>query len=111
MTLVLLFIAITWLNKISTLPILQRWAQITLHQKRSATKRNKAQRSFQPVKAQRNFRNELFDSVEAQGNSAIAKRHFRTKLEWNLTSAYEISLHNANTAFFAILAEKEQIIC
>ena len=73
---------------------------------------NKAQRSFQPVKAQhkirnlifliseaqRNFRNELFDSVEAQRDSAIAKRHFRTKLKRNLTSAIEILQHNANTA-------------
>ena len=47
--------------------------------------------------AQRNFRNELFDSVEAQRNSAIAERHFR-----NLTSAIEILHLNANTAFFAI---------
>ena len=53
--------------------------------------------------AQRNFRNELFDSVEAQRNSAIAERYFRTKLKRNLTSAIEISQHNANTAFFAIL--------
>ena len=70
--------------------------------------------------AQRNFRNERFDSVEAQRNSAIAERHFRTKLKRNLTSAIaerhfrtklkrnltsaiEISQHNANTAFFAIL--------
>ena len=29
--------------------------------------------------AQRNFRNEFFDSVEAQRNSAIAEWHFRTK--------------------------------
>ena len=28
--------------------------------------------------AHRNFRNELFDSVEAQCNSAIVERHFRT---------------------------------
>ena len=83
----------------------------------SKAQRNKAQRSFQPVKAQRkmrnlifliseaqrNFRNELFDSVEAQRNSAIAEQHFRTKLKRNLTSAIEISHHNANTAFFAIL--------
>ena len=76
----------------------------------------KAQRSFQPAKAQRkmrnlifllfeaqrNFRNELFDSVEAQRNSAIAELYFRTKLKRNLTSAIEISQHNANTAFFAI---------
>ena len=53
--------------------------------------------------AQRNFCNELFDSVEAQRNSAIAERHFLTKLKRNLTSAIEISQHNANTAFFGIL--------
>ena len=79
---------------------------------------SKAQRSFQPVKAQskmrlnlifllseaqRNFRYELFDSVEAQRNSVIAERYFRTKLNRNLTSAIEISQHNAKTAFFAIL--------
>ena len=83
----------------------------------SKAQRNKALRSFQPVKAQRkmrnlifllseaqrNFRNELFDSVEAQRNSAIAERYFRTKLKRNLTSAIEISQHNVNTAFFAIL--------
>ena len=83
----------------------------------SKAQRNKAQRSFQSVKAQRkmriliflvsealrNFHNELFDSVEAQRNSAIAERYFRTKLKRNLTSAIEISQHNANTAFFAIL--------
>ena len=82
----------------------------------SKAQRNKAQRSFQQVKAQRkmsnlifliseaqrNFSNKLFDSVEAQRNSAIAERHFRTKLKRNLTSAIEISQHNANTAFFAI---------
>ena len=53
-------------------------------------------------KAQRNFRNELFDSVEAERNYAIAKRHFRTKLKRNLTSAIKILQHKANTAFFAI---------
>ena len=53
--------------------------------------------------AQRNFRNELFDSVEAQRNSAIAERYFRAKLKRNPTFAIEISQHNANTAFFAIL--------
>ena len=31
--------------------------------------------------AQRSFRYELFDSVKAQRNSAIAERHFRTKLK------------------------------
>ena len=71
----------------------------------SKAQRNKAQRFFQPVKEQRkmrnlifllseaqhNFCNELFDSVEAQRNSAIAERHFRAKLKRNLTSAIEIS--------------------
>ena len=61
--------------------------------------RNKAQRSFQPVKAQRkmhnfifltseaqrNFRNKLFDSIDAQRNSAIAEQHFRTKSKRILT--------------------------
>ena len=87
----------------------------------SKVQRNKAQRSFQPVKAQRklrnlffliseaqrNFRSELFDSVDAQRNSAIAERHFRTKLKRNLTSAIEISQHRANTALFAIFDRKE----
>ena len=50
----------------------------------------------------RNFLNELCDSVEAQHNSTIAKRHFCIKLKRNLTSAIEISQHNANTAFFAM---------
>ena len=35
-----------------------------------------------------------------------AERHFRTKLKRYLTSAIEISQHNANTAFFAILRKK-----
>ena len=83
--------------------------------------RNKAQRSFEPAKAQRkmrnliffnseaqlNFRNELSESVEAQRNSTIAERHFRTKLMRNLTFAIEISQHNANAAFFAISNRKE----
>ena len=87
----------------------------------SKTQRNKAQRSFQPVKAQRqlrnlffliseaqrNFRNKLFDSAGAQRNSAIAERHFRTKLKRNLTSAIEISQHRANTPLFAIFDRKE----
>ena len=81
----------------------------------------KAQRSFQPAntkrkmcnliflisKAQRNFRNELFDSIEAQSNFAIAEWHFRSKLKLNLTYAIEISQHNANSAFFATKTEKE----
>ena len=82
----------------------------------SKAQRNKAQRSFQTVKAQRkmrnliflifeaqrNFRNELYDSVEVQHNCAITERHLCTKLKRNLTSAIEISQHNANTAFFLV---------
>ena len=57
--------------------------------------------------AQRNFGNEIFDSIEEQRNSVIAVRRFCTKLTSNLTSAIEISQqHNANTAVFAILFRK-----
>ena len=55
---------------------------------------------------QPNFRNGLFNSVEAQRNSAIAERHFCTQLKRNLTSAIEISQHNVNTAIFAIFDRK-----
>ena len=47
----------------------------------------------------RNFRNELFRAIEALRNSANAEQRFRTKLKCNLTSAIEISQHNANAAF------------
>ena len=47
-----------------------------------------------------------FYSVEAQRNSAIVQWHFCTKLKRNLTSTIEVSQHNANTAFFAILGKK-----
>ena len=57
---------------------------------------------------QRNFRNELFHSVEAQRNFATAEWHFCIKLKRNLTSATEISQHNANIAFFAILGKKSK---
>ena len=57
--------------------------------------------------AQRNYCIKLFYSIEAQCNSAIAERHFRTKLKRNLTSAIEISQRNANTACFAIFDGKE----
>ena len=57
--------------------------------------------------AQRNFRNEIFDLVEALRNSAIAERQFCTKLKRNLTSATEISQHNANIAVFAVLDRKK----
>ena len=59
--------------------------------------------NFLLSEVQCNFRNKLFDSVEAQPTSAIAERHFCTKLQRNLTSVIEISQHNANTAFFAML--------
>ena len=59
-------------------------------------------------KAQRNFSKELFDSVEAQRNSAIAERHFRTKLKCNLTSAIEILQHSVRSStFFSILDRKK----
>ena len=45
--------------------------------------------------------NELFDSVEAQRNSAIAERHFPTKLKCNLNSTIKVFQHKPNTAFFA----------
>ena len=51
---------------------------------------------------QRNFRNELFDSVEAQCNSAIAERNFHTKLERIPTSAIEIYNTMQIPHFFAI---------
>ena len=57
--------------------------------------------------AQRNFRNERFDSVEAQRNSAFAEQHFRTKLKRNLTSAMEISQHIINIAFFCNFRQKK----
>ena len=40
---------------------------------------------FSISEMQHNFRNELFNSVEAQRNFAIAERHFHTKkiLAWN----------------------------
>ena len=74
----------------------------------SKAQRNKAQRKmpnliFLLSEAQRNFRNEFYDSVEAQRNSAIAERHFRTKLKLYQTSAIEISQYKANSAFFSSL--------
>ena len=86
----------------------------------SKAQRNEAQQSFQLIKAprkmrnlnfliseaQHNFRNQLFDSVEAQRNSAIAERHFCTKLKHNLTFAVKLSQHNAKTANYAILDRK-----
>ena len=80
----------------------------------------KAQLCFQPVKVQhrmrnwifkisdmqRNFCYELFDLVEAQRNSAIAERHFRTKLKRNITSAnWNFTIH-VNMAFLQFLAKK-----
>ena len=61
---------------------------------------------FLIAEALRNFRNGIFDSVKAQSNSAIAERHFRTKLKRNLTSAIKIPQRQTNIAFFAILDPK-----
>ena len=52
------------------------------------------------------FYHDLFDLVEAQCNSAIVEQHLRIKLMRNQTYAIEISQHNANIAFFAILDRK-----
>ena len=89
---------------------IQRWAQITSYQKRSATifltsksAVQNTQFNFLLSETQRSFRNELFDSVEAQRNSAIVEQHFHTKLKCNLTFAIETSQNNANTVFLAIL--------
>ena len=80
----------------------QKWAQLTLYQKRSATifstsksSAQNAQLNFLISEARRNFRNELFDSVDGQCNSAIVERHFRTKLKRNLTPPIKISQNNA----------------
>ena len=65
---------------------------MTLYQKRNARKRNnlynqqKTQCKMRDLiflisEGQRNFHNQLFDSVEAQHDSAIAEQHFRTKLK------------------------------
>ena len=55
---------------------------------------------FSISEAQRDFCNELFDSVESHRNRGT---YFRTKLKRNLTSAIEILQHSANIAVFAIL--------
>ena len=49
--------------------------------------------------AQRKFRNEPFNSVKTQRNSAIAQRDFRTKSKGNQTSAIKLRKHNANSSF------------
>ena len=49
--------------------------------------------------AQRNFRDKLFDSVEAQRNFEIAERDFHTKLKRNLTSPVKFTKGNANSVF------------
>ena len=58
--------------------------------------------------AQRNFRNELFDSVEAQHNSAIAEGHFRTKLKRNTIP--QLKFHNTMQIphFLQFLTEKSK---
>ena len=74
----------------------------------SKEKRDKAQRSFEPVKVQRKMHNLSFLISEAQPSflNELAERYFRTKLKRKLTSAITISQHNANTAFFEILNKK-----
>ena len=48
---------------------------------------------FLVPEAQRNFCNELFDSVEVQRNSAIAERHFCTKLR-SAIQLPQLKFHN-----------------
>ena len=61
---------------------------------------------FLYFEAQSNFRNKLFDSVEAQRNFAIAKQHFWTKLKRKLIFVIELSQHSTNTSVFASLDKK-----
>ena len=77
----------------------------------SKAQRNKAQQSFQPVKAQRKMRNLIFLTPRRSTTSAmnfliqlkrntiphLRNRIFWTKLKRNLRSAIEISQYNANT--------------
>ena len=41
-----------------------------------------------------------------QVKTALRKRHFRTNLKHDPTTAVKMSQHNANTAFFAFLERK-----
>ena len=71
----------------------QQTATIFLTSKRAA--QNKHFNFFFLIsEAQHNFRNKLFDSVEAQLNSTFAERHFDTKSKSNLTSTIKITRHN-----------------
>ena len=81
----------------------------------------KAQRSLHPIKAQRKMRDLIFLISEAQRNfrnelsqhdSAIAERHFRTKLKRNLTSAIRMNFTTQRKyrIFLRFETKKEQII-
>ena len=61
--------------------------------------RNKAQRLFQPLKEQRNMRNLIFLFSEAQHNSAIAERDYRTKSKRKLTYAIKFKQHEEHLTF------------
>ena len=52
------------------------------------------------------MRNSIFFFFEAQRNSAIVERNFRTQPKHNVPSAIKFTKHNANSAFFAILDGK-----
>ena len=60
-------------NKRSSVSLVSDVGQITLYEKRKMRIL-----IFLISETQNNFRNELFDSGEAQRNSAIAELHFRT---------------------------------
>ena len=84
---------------------LRRWAQITLYQKRNATKRNdlfnQQKRSATSainflIQLKRNAIPQLWSGVFVPSRSA-----------GSITSAIEISQHKANTAFFATLDQNK----
>ena len=69
---------------------------------------SKAQRSFQPIKAQRKMRNLIF--LKLLRRNAIPERYFRTKLKRNLTSGIKTSQHYVNTAFFTIFERVNNLL-
>ena len=69
--------------------------------------RGQGQGQGQPFRGQTLSRPRTGMLRKPRTQSASAERQFCTKLKRNLTSAIEISLRNANTAFFAILNKKK----
>ena len=69
--------------------------------------RNKAQRSFQPVKAQCKMRNFILLTFEAQRNFRNCGTAFSYQVKAQPNFRNKISQHNANSAFFVILDRKK----